>query len=323
MNFQSLKKGDIVDVISPATACTKEEIAKIKNFIKEIGLIPRVIDENLVLKKTISNEFPSFSAIDRFKEIKQAFENEESKIIWCARGGYGSAEILPFLEKMFKPKNQKIFIGFSDIVSITTFMERKWHYPSISAPVLTQIALNKVSEKSKKAIINLVFGKTKEIKYNLSQMGSDPLVDQSSGNKESDHFYLIVGGCISVLAGNFGTKNQIDFENKILFLEDEGEDGERLDRYFNQILAIMIESKKYPIAILLGNFLESNPHGTPKAQNIDIAIKKFITKINQNNLKIPVFKEKTNCLGHSKNMMPLLIGHKSSINKNILTQILY
>lgn len=317
MNFQYLKKGDIVDIISPATACTKEEITKIKNFVEEIGLIPRVINENLVLKKPVSHEFPSFSAIDRFKEIKQAFENEESKIIWCARGGYGSAEILPFLEKMLKPKNQKIFIGFSDIVSITTFMERKWHYPSISAPVLAQIALNKVSEKSKKAILNLVFGKTKEIKYNLSQMGLDPLVFKMGSN------FILTGGCISVLAGNFGTKNQIDFENKILFLEDEGEDGERLDRYFNQILAIMIESKKYPKAILLGNFLESNPHGTPKAKNIDIAITRFITKISQNNLKIPVFKEKTNCLGHSKNMMPLLIGCKTSINENILTQILY
>ncbi|MBU6338413.1 MAG: LD-carboxypeptidase [Rickettsiales bacterium] len=311
MNFKALKKGDVVDIISPATACTKDEITKIKNFIKKIGLTPRIIDEKLILKKAINHEFPSFAAINRFKEFKYAVENSESKIIWCARGGYGSAEILPFLQKMPKPENQKIFIGFSDIVSLTTFMEQKWNWSAICAPVLAQIALNKVSEKSVSTIINLLFGKTKELKYNLKQLNNISF----NNNKCS-----IVGGCISVLAGNFGTKNQIDFENKILFLEDEGEDGERLDRYFNQIITILLETKKYPKAILLGNFLESNPHGTPKAKNIDMAIKRFIAKIAENNLKIPVLKEKSNCLGHSKNMMPLLLGYETAINRNILIQ---
>ena len=321
MNFNAINKGDIVDVISPATACTKEEITKIKNFIKKIGLTPRIInEEKLTLKKATNHEFPSFDAFDRFKQFKSSIENKESKIIWCARGGYGSAEILPFLQKMPKPKQEKIFIGFSDIVSLTTFMEKNWNWQITCAPVLSQIALNKVSNNSINAITNLLFGKTKELKYKLVKMGSDPLVPKLwSGNKGSDPI-VITGGCISVLAGNFGTKNQIDFQDKILFLEDEGEDGERLDRYFNQILRIMIETEKYPKAILLGNFLESNPHGSPKAKNIDIAIKRFIAKISENNLQIPIFKEKTNCLGHSKNMKPLLLGYKTLIEKNTLKQ---
>lgn len=308
MNLKALKLGDVVDIISPATACTQDEIAEIKKFIKKIGLLPRIfLEEKLTLKKPASHEFPSFEAEKRFQQLKNSIENSESKIIWCARGGYGSADLLPFLQKMKKPKNQKIFIGFSDLVSVTTFLQQEWNWQAICAPMLSQIVLNKVSKKSEKAILDLIFGKTKELKYKLEPLNN---FTKTPINAE------ITGGCISVLAGNFGTKNQIDWKNKILFLEDEGEDGERLDRYFNQITTIIIEQKKSPQAILLGNFLEANPHGTPKAKNIKLAIEKFIERICGNNLKIPVFAEKSKCLGHSKNIMPLILGCESKITAN-------
>ncbi len=313
MNLKALKHGDVVDIISPATACTQGEIAEIKKFVKKIGLLPRIfLEEKLTLKKPVYHEFPSFEAEQRFQQLKNSIENSESKIIWCARGGYGSADLLPFLQKMKKPKNQKIFIGFSDLVSVTTFLQQEWNWQVICAPMLSQIVLNKVSKKSEKAILDLIFGKTKELKYKL-----EPLNNFTKTTINSE----ITGGCISVLAGNFGTKNQIDWKNKILFLEDEGEDGERLDRYFNHITTIMIEQKKYPQitfpqVILLGNFLEANPHGTPKAKNIKLAIEKFVERIDKNNLKIPVFAEKSKCLGHSKNIMPLILGCESKITSD-------
>ncbi|MBM5782007.1 MAG: LD-carboxypeptidase [Pelagibacterales bacterium] len=314
MSFKPLKKGDIVDIICPATACTKYEIEKAKKFISELGLKPRFfLEEKLALKKPASHEFPSFGAEDRFAQFKLAVENSESKIIWCMRGGYGSADILPLIQKMKKPKNKKIFIGFSDIVSLNLFTQKNWNWQNICAPMLAQIINKNVSEKSEKAIVDLLFGKSKNLKYSLISLNN-------SAKKEIEG--KIIGGCISVLSGHFGTKNQIDWSNKILFLEDEGEDGERLERYFNQIVTIMIEQNKIPSAILLGNFLESNPHGTPKAKNIKIAIEKFIEKIDQNNLQLTVFLEKSGCLGHSKNILPLVLGMKTSISKNSLIQSL-
>jgi muramoyltetrapeptide carboxypeptidase len=313
MNFKALKRGDVVDIISPATACTLEEIELIKNFVRKIGLTPRILlEEQLTLKKPTTHEFPSFQDWERFLQIKYALESSESKLVWCARGGYGSADILPFLQDLDKPKKSKIFIGFSDIVSITTFLKQKWNWPVICAPVLAQFALKKVSAKSEKALKDLLFGKVTELKYHL-----DPLIKFSDEAIEAE----IVGGCISVLSGHFGTKNQIDWQNKILFLEDEGEDGERLERYFNQIVTVMSESKKYPQAILLGNFLEANPYGTPKAKNIKLAIQKFAEKMHENDLKIPLFEETTKCLGHSKNMLPLILGSMSKITAdNFLVQ---
>ncbi len=296
-----LEKNDIVEVISPATACDLREIREIKNYVKKIGLIPRIfLEKETTLKKSSNNEFSSISPSWRFEQLKKAIEAPDSKIIWCTRGGYGSSEIVPLLMKMKKPKKPKIFIGFSDISSLNIFLIQQWNWKVISAPMLVQLALNKVSSKSKKAVLDLVFGKTLELKYRLTNAKKIEL----SGE--------IVGGCISVLSGNFGTKNQVNWKGKILFLEDEGEDGERLDRYFNQISTIIKETKSKPKAVLLGNFLEANIHGTPKAKNIKIAIKKFSKKI----ATIPLFQEKTKCLGHSKNMMPLFLGVEAKITKD-------
>jgi len=340
-----LKPNDVVDIILPGTSCTFEEIKKIKNYVKKIGLCPNIfLEKETVIKKAIAHEFASIAAETRFAQLKKAIENKDSKIIWCARGGYGSAELLPFLMKMQKPKQQKIFIGFSDISSINIFLIKQWNWKVISAPVLTQLALNKVSEKSKKAISDLLFGKTKELKYSINITHPTPVILEPGvqGSREfadkltrssalqakddgviKNHGAIIVGGCISVISAHFGTKNQIDWNGKILFLEDEGEDGERLDRYFFQLVTIMSEQKKYPAAIVLGNFLEANPHGTPKAKNIEMAIAKFASNLAEKKLPIPLFVEKTKCLGHSKNMMPLILGAKTKITSdNFLIQTL-
>ena len=161
-----LKKNDIVDIVSPSTPCTFDEIQKIKNYVKKIGFTPRIfLEKETAIKKSQSHEFASIAAETRFEQLKEAIENPHSKIIWCTRGGYGSAEILPFLMKMKKPKKPKIFIGFSDISSLNIFLIQQWGWKVVSAPMLVQLALEKVSKKSEKAILDLVFGKNKELKY--------------------------------------------------------------------------------------------------------------------------------------------------------------
>jgi muramoyltetrapeptide carboxypeptidase LdcA involved in peptidoglycan recycling len=191
---------------------------------------------------------------------------------------------------------------------LNNFLIQEWGWSVVSAPVLAQVAFKKVSELSIKTILDFLNGEVKELEYELELL-----------NKINFESLLapVVGGCMSVLSGAFATKNQLDWEGKILFLEDEGEYGERLDRYFTQIVTVMVEQRKLPCAILLGNFLEANPHGTPKAENIGIAIAKFVEKITENDLRIPVFAERTKCLGHSWNMMPLVLNCESKIGTDL------
>lgn len=304
-----LKKGDLVDIISPASTISKSELAAIKLFLEKNGLKARFyMEEELALDKKQSHLFSTFSPKTRFEQLKFALENKESKAVWCVRGGYGSGDLLPFLQKTKKITQNKLFIGFSDITSLAIFLQQKWDWKIIYGPMLNQITSDKISKKSQQIILDFVFGKKTQLKYDLEAKNSTKKVEAE-----------LVGGCLSVIASHFATSNQIDWKDKILFLEDIDETGEKIDRYFAQIIQIMLQNKSYPKAILLGNFL-FGVSLSAKKRNIAFAIEKLTIYLQQNNLKIPVFEEKTHCLGHSQNITPIIIGNFTKIYDNILTQ---
>lgn len=311
MSFYQIKKGDLIEIISPSCALSKKENEAIKKLLKKHDFLPNIFEEkNIILDKNPKHEFSEFDAKIRFKQFKKSLENPKSKIIWCAKGGYGTAEILSFLPEIKKVKNKKIFIGFSDITALNKFLIEDLGYEVVIAPMLNQIAQKKISKNSINEIFNLISGQIKEISYDLEELYL----------KNAKINAPLTGGCLSVLCANLATKNQISWKNKILFLEDEGEDGERLDRYFYQIFTIIKETKSYPKAIILGNFLHANPHGTPKAKNIEIAIQKLVKNFKKEKLPIPILQEKANLLGHSKNMMPIILGKKAIISQNKIIQ---
>ena len=75
---------------------------------------------------------------------------------------------------------------------------------------------------------------------------------------------------------------------------------------------MILKNKKKPQAILFGEFT----YGIKDKfliQNVELAIKNLIDRIDELNLEIPVFKSK-DALGHSDKMRPLILGVKSEIN---------
>ena len=146
-----LQKGDIVDIIFPATCCTEKEISEIKNYvIDELQLYPRILLEDEVTPTTPAHEdnfLPSYPAQKRFEQLYQALISD-SKIIWCARGGYGSGDLLPLLANSKKVTQNKLFIGFSDITSINNFLQEQWHWQTLTAPLLYQLSNKMVSKES-------------------------------------------------------------------------------------------------------------------------------------------------------------------------------
>jgi muramoyltetrapeptide carboxypeptidase len=301
-----IKKGDIIDIVFPSTCCTKAEISQIKNYLKNLGLIPRILLEKTVTPKKNPNcSLPSFSASARFEQLYQALQSKDSSLVWCGRGGYGSADLLPFLAKAKPIKQNKMFIGFSDLTSINTFLQQNWGWKIIAAPMLGQMVGSgkwRVSKKSEQALLDLIFGKKTELQYGLKPLNG------GTKNIKAE----IIGGCLSVLSGNCGGDSQINFADKILFLEDVDDSGERLDKYFWQMIQIMLKTKKPPKAIVLGEFTYGMTNKFMK-QNVELAIKSLVQKIADFKLDIPVFKAKEP-LGHSNKMLPLILGVESEID---------
>ena len=129
----------------------------------------------------------------------------------------------------------------------------------------------------------------------------------------------LVGGCVSVLAHDLATKNQVNWGGEILLLEDIEEKGEKLDRVFSQFLKIMVENNSFPKAILFGNFIQFIEDQN-LIKNIEIAIKKFVQNINEKTLNITIFIENNGFIGHGNAILPLIIGRKIILEDKILLQ---
>lgn len=298
-----LKIGDIVDIIFPSTCATKDEIIQLKKYIKSIGLTPRILfEKETTPRKNLSCKLPSYSGKARFKQLYEALKNSESKLVWCARGGYGTADILPYLQKSEPVKQNKIFIGFSDLTSISNFLQQNWHWQILCAPMALQIVNGGVNKASETELLQVLFGTETKLQYKLKPLNKT--------NKSIEA--KIIGGCTSVFCANFGTAFQIDFTDKILFLEDIDETGEKLDRYFSQITQHILQTKQKPQAILLGEFTRDIESKILKT-NINLAIKRLVERIEEFNLQIPVFQAQDK-LGHCKKMRPLLLGAHSRID---------
>ena len=74
-----------------------------------------------------------------------------------------------FLAKAKKIKQNKLFIGFSDITSIANFLQDKWGWKIIAAPVLLQLANNEIT-KSAETELKEFEGKLLEAQGNLSSI---------------------------------------------------------------------------------------------------------------------------------------------------------
>jgi len=294
----------MINIISLATPSTLVEVQQMQQFLQQNGYDSNFFDlQNNTLSQANQNCLATIPAKIRFAHFQQAC-NAVPNILWSARGGYGSADLLPLIANMPKPSGKKIIIAFSDLSNIANLIVKKWRWPVIMAPMLNSIIKQQASAQSVSAILAFIANKKNKLSYDLQLLAGKPQQQIITGKA--------VGGCLSVLAACFGTKYQLDCYRKILLLEDIDESGERLDRYFTQLLYVFAQTKNLPKAIVLGNFKHNANEN--RQQVIDLAIKKFAQNLNVSYPKITLWQDTAQVLGHGSEMLPFIIGAKTSID---------
>jgi muramoyltetrapeptide carboxypeptidase len=269
-HWEFLKKGDCIDVVAPGYPSKPEEVDGAASFLEKWGLKPHIP------KKLIQPHFlHANDDIERFTYLKKAVENPNSDVIWCLRGGYGSNRLLPFLAKLKKPKKSKLLIGISDITSLHTFVIQEWGWKTLHAPLLDRLGRNLVSPQHEKELHDLLFGKKKRIEFKKLK----PLNEAAKAVVQIDS--QIVGGNLTVLQSSLATPWQIQTKGKILFLEDIGERGYRIDRMFEQFRQAGLF--KACRALVLGDFV-----GAQEPQSEHSTLPKVLRRWSQD-LDIPLF----------------------------------
>jgi muramoyltetrapeptide carboxypeptidase len=284
--LSTLKPGDSIEIIAPASRCTDNQLDAIKKLFKSWGL-------NCVISHDIFGDDLLCANSDeiRFNSLKNALQNPTTKAIICARGGYGSMRLIPQLTQITPTTSPKIFVGMSDITALNLYLQQQWQWPTIhSAP-----ALDKFSQESIAKLKSFLFGEMEHIEFQavaLNNLAEKHLTIEAS----------ITGGNLCLAQTSIGTQWQLNGDNKIIFLEEIGERGYRVDRMLEHMRQANIF--KNAAAILFGDFIEGNePDGSS-------LISPVLERFAQSS-EIPVIQVQG--IGHGHTNYPIPLGTKTKL----------
>lgn len=238
-----LKPHDIVDVIAPASTCPEDKMLAGLEWLRSIGLIPRVQPD--ICKTDI---FFASTLENQIEHLKEAIYSD-SKAIWCLRGGYGSMRLIPFLQKLKPPKHPKLFIGFSDITALHLFFNKVWDWPTLHGRTISQLSVGRKTHDIKE-LKKIIFG---EIEQQKEFKKLIPLNRPAQDEKEIKG--KIIGGNLRLLQSSLGTSWEINPKGKILFIEDVAERGYSVDRMLEQLHQAKLLHQGVK-ALLVGDFTE-------------------------------------------------------------------
>ncbi|MBS1571833.1 MAG: LD-carboxypeptidase [Bacteroidetes bacterium] len=212
---KSLQKGDAIAIISPAGAVEYPQLENTISLIKQQGYLP-ILSKNALGKYENGYNY-SGSEKERLADINWAFNDTEIKAIWASRGGYGCQHLLKKIKLTHFQQNPKWYIGYSDNTVVQSFLLKKG-YASIHGQTIKTSSFG-VSEESYQKIFSILKGKKPSYSIAHHQF-----------NKNGKTTGELVGGNLALLYALLGTHYSYNFKDKILFIEDIGENYYALDR---------------------------------------------------------------------------------------------
>jgi muramoyltetrapeptide carboxypeptidase LdcA involved in peptidoglycan recycling len=125
-----LNKGDTIGIIALSGDCDREKVEKAKTNIESLGY-------KVKLSKNIydQNRYLAGSDEDKISELERFFEDDEIKLILCARGGYGAIRLINKIDYDILNANPKPFCGFSDVTALLLMIYRKTGMVTYHAPM--------------------------------------------------------------------------------------------------------------------------------------------------------------------------------------------
>lgn len=283
--WSCLDDGDVIDVVAPGFPSTKKDITNSKKVIEAEGLKVRLPEKMQGRDVLCANTDER-----RGQLLLQAIHAKDSKVIWSVRGGYGSLRLIEMLQR-HKPKSPKLLIGFSDITVLQSFILEQWGWVSLHGPNFERLGKGPIQPRYLRELFDIVRGKKAEMKIN----GLHPL--NSVARKSKTVRGTLKGGNLITLQGLIGTPAEMNPQGSILFFEDIGERGYRVDRVLKQMMILKYFKKCR--AVIFGDFTGGHePDGRDKNPSV---LKRFAEEVN-----IPVFSGFP--CGHSPVQRPLAFG---------------
>lgn len=206
-----LKPGDLVSIVCPA-GFVPDGVVDAVALLTKWGLRVRVGD-------TVKSRFHQFAGEDAFRaqEFQQALNDPEVKAIFAARGGYGTVRMIDRVDFSNFLASPKWIIGFSDITVLHSHVHAISGLPTIHGQM--PLTIPEGTKSSLDTLRSALFGEELTYAYKSSHAQID---GEGRG--------ILVGGNLSLLIHVMGSVSEMDYKDKILFIEDVGEYLYAVDR---------------------------------------------------------------------------------------------
>jgi muramoyltetrapeptide carboxypeptidase len=211
-----LSPGDEIRIVSPASAVEGDYIDKTIQALQRL-------DYKISLGKHVRSVHHQFAGEDqeRLEDMQAAFNDNNVKAIFCARGGYGSIRIADKIDLSAFRKNPKWIVGFSDITVFHSLLNCYLGVPSMHSQMPVNFS-NPAFNMNLYQLNDLLQGTLNSVSFRSHSLNR---IGTSKGT--------LVGGNLSILYSLQSTPYEIIAADKLLFIEDVGEQLYHLDRMLN------------------------------------------------------------------------------------------
>jgi muramoyltetrapeptide carboxypeptidase len=219
---RALRRGDRLALIAPASPFDRDEFDRGVQEIRALGFEP-VFDDTVFARREYVAGTPELRAA----AIRAAWNDPSIAGLIAVRGGFGSAQVLPLLDREEARRACKPLVGYSDVTALLTFLTIgcgvvAFHGPMIDRR-LSRGADGYDADSFRRALC------VAEPMGELSPDGVESIRDGEAAGP-------LLGGTLTQLLASIGTPFAFDPPaGHVLFLEEVNERPYRLDRMVLQL----------------------------------------------------------------------------------------
>lgn len=301
-DIMQLKKGDLIYAIAPGYPFDEQILEQATRVVESYGL--RLVVPAKTLKPSF---FHAQSDPIRLSLLLDGILQSKYKAIWAIRGGYGSNRLISGLlsnkVKLLKSE-PKLLLGLSDVTSLLYFWTHHLKWVAWHSPVLEAFSRAEFGTKQRDSLFEALYGECSETLLKVKVFNSP-----KTKKLHPIHSKLgVMGGNLTTLQSHIGTPLKINFKNRVVFLEDVGERGYRIDRmlYHLQEAGVFKGAK----AILLGEF--TGGQESDGQSRIDEALLRFAKSMDP----LPIFYGIPS--GHGNGYQVIPMGTSTLIDQDFL-----
>ncbi len=213
-----LRKGDVVGLISPASALNPGEVEEGVAHVQTLGLRAKLGEyagaANGFLAGTDAQRAADFNAMARDPSVRGIF---------AMRGGYGTMRILDDLDYTALRRDPKVVLGFSDLTAILNAVTVRSGIVTFHGPVAARDTYNDATRANvTRAIMQ---------PEAIGELRAPGVRALAPGRARGP----LAGGNLSLVSALAGTNYAIAANGAILFLEETEEQPYRVDRMLTQL----------------------------------------------------------------------------------------